>query len=523
MRGLITVRAFVGRCIGALGAGVVAVTIGVAACSDSGNTPSGDASACRQNEVQCGGACTDTSRDHGNCGACGTTCKQGELCAVGRCATSCGGGTVQCGNTCTSTQNDPQNCGSCGTVCKANEFCSSGSCSSRCGLGTTACGQACVDLQVDSSNCGGCGAKCADGKVCNNGSCDAACGQGSVLCGGGDAGSPYCAHTQTDNLNCGACYIACGLGRTCANGACANACAAPDGGVETLCAPDGGLPYCANLESDNANCGACGVACAPDAGGATCCGAACVDVNTSKKNCGACGKDCGPASCLGGQCQPICYAMNITQAAANISAPDTGWNLGAGDWTIETWVKAHDSFTGGVIFTLNQGYLTNDIRFQYDNTTGKLWCNTYSGSCPCGKGTGNLNLMSQPINDGKWHHAACVRNGGAAKMFVDGAQVDSDIISTSLVPASGIAFGRPSGYPSYAAAPVLVGPFRFSSVARYMSAFVPAKTWPIDGSTVTQYLTSSPFANNTLTDEAGGNNTSSSATGTSPSNDTPCP
>jgi hypothetical protein len=216
-----------------------------------------------------------------------------------------------------------------------------------------------------------------------------------------------------------------------------------------------------------------------------------------------------------------CYAMHIDQQTANVSAPNTGWNLGGGDWTLEAWVKAHDAFAGGVIFVLNEAYLTNEIRFTYDDTTGAIGCTTYSGACPCGKGTGNMSLGAGDIRDGAWHHAACVRLGAVGKLYIDGVESDTDNISTSLVPASDIAFGQPSGYPSYDAAPVIVGPFRFSNYARYLSNFTPAHTWPVDAHTITQYLSASPFAGS-LVDEAGGDNTSTSATGVSASSDTPC-
>jgi hypothetical protein len=220
-----------------------------------------------------------------------------------------------------------------------------------------------------------------------------------------------------------------------------------------------------------------------------------------------------------------CYAMRIDQPTANVSAPNTGWNLGGGDWTIEAWIKAHDAFSSGLgyVFVVNEANLVNEIRFTYDDATGEIGCTTYSGSCPCGKGTGNLSLSAGDIRDGAWHHAACVRFGGIGKLYIDGVESDTDNVSTSLVPASDIAFGQPSGYPAatFGAAPVIVGPFRFSSLARYDTNFAPAHSWAIDAHTITQYLSASPFAG-TLVDEAGGDNTSTSAAGVSASTDTPC-
>jgi hypothetical protein len=173
--------------------------------------------------------------------------------------TSCGSGTL-CNGTCVNTQSDNANCGTCGTACATGEVCSQGKCATSCGGGTKLCGSICADTKNDPQNCGGCGTKCGAGEVCNAGSCGTTCASGQTVCGA-DAGTPYCASTKTDNANCGGCGVTCGSGQVCQNGACANACAASDGGVETLCTPDGGTPYCAKTDSDNTNCGGCGVAC----------------------------------------------------------------------------------------------------------------------------------------------------------------------------------------------------------------------------------------------------------------------
>lgn len=216
-----------------------------------------------------------------------------------------------------------------------------------------------------------------------------------------------------------------------------------------------------------------------------------------------------------------CFAMRIDQQNAHVTAPSAGWNLGGGDWTLEAWIKPHGAFAGNVVFVLNEANLANEVRLLYDDTTGAIGCSTYSGSCPCGKGTGNMTLSAGNLRDGRWHHAACMRQGSIGKLYVDGVEADTDVVSTNLVPASNIAFGQPSGYPSYQAAPVVVGPFRFSSAARYVTSFTPAHTWPVDAHTVTQYLSATGFAGS-LVDEAGGDNTSTAATGVSASSDTPC-
>jgi hypothetical protein len=72
-----------------------------------------------------------------------------------------------------------------------------------------------------------------------------------------DAGTPYCANEQTDNANCGACGHTCGPQQSCSRATCTSSCITG----QTLCSPDGGAVYCADESADNNNCGACGKVC----------------------------------------------------------------------------------------------------------------------------------------------------------------------------------------------------------------------------------------------------------------------
>ncbi|MCB9593102.1 MAG: hypothetical protein H6719_10250 [Sandaracinaceae bacterium] len=84
---------------------------------------------CRATETDCGGACVDTRSDARNCGACGTTCGAGEVCAAGRCdAMGCSGGTTECDRACVTLATDERHCGACGNACASDQTCRDGVC-----------------------------------------------------------------------------------------------------------------------------------------------------------------------------------------------------------------------------------------------------------------------------------------------------------------------------------------------------------------------------------------------------------
>jgi hypothetical protein len=81
-----------------------------------------------------------------------------------------------------------------------------------------------------------------------------------------------------------------------------------------------GAPYCANLQTDNRNCGQCGKVCPSgttcQSGGCRCpsgltlCGGLCVDLQTNTNHCGSCGRYCGRCGryaprnkCVAGVCE----------------------------------------------------------------------------------------------------------------------------------------------------------------------------------------------------------------------------
>jgi hypothetical protein len=264
--------------------------------------------------------------------------------AVAEAEVGCSSGQLACGGACVTVATDPLNCGGCGTKCGTSEACVDGKCTTTCPSGQSVCDNQCATLQTDAKNCGACGKGCAVGEVCSNGACATSCASNLITCGSGDAATAgdagddaaetgdaggsgaYCANPQTDNANCGACGVACGAGESCQAGKCATTC----GVGQTACtAGDAGATTCANLQTDNQNCGACGAAC-PDGqacqagkctttcgGGQTLCGA-----GTAKVFCAA--LDTDNQNC--GACGTVCgagQACTAGKCAATCGAGQT--------------------------------------------------------------------------------------------------------------------------------------------------------------------------------------------------------
>jgi hypothetical protein len=310
-----------------------------------------------------GGGCTDDSQCPPGTLCSGTYCSP-PTCDTGNTLCSGDGGNLCCGTTCVDTGSDPANCGNCGITCPAAQgaTCNNGQCTLgdggifACTLGACptgfgcinwgciapscefgqlycafapgfgqnaqygiyglCCGAACVDTGKDPLNCGDCGVECPSG-VCTNATC-------------------IPAPIVQD------CAQSCGPGTICAEGSCVDSrcdaaiyCLAEDGAVGLCCAGVGTvdpfLSACADLASDPANCGACGVVCPPgaacinglcnglsacgpghersycnaDAGPSfLCCpGLGCIDTSADPQNCGACNVACGVGEiCDTGQC-----------------------------------------------------------------------------------------------------------------------------------------------------------------------------------------------------------------------------
>ncbi len=90
---------------------------------------------CSWELTNCGGVCRDIQSDRGNCGACGYSCGEGEVCDAGRCRASCAGALSDCDGVCVDLRNDPDHCGTCAVSCPRGtngvRYCARGVCGSN--------------------------------------------------------------------------------------------------------------------------------------------------------------------------------------------------------------------------------------------------------------------------------------------------------------------------------------------------------------------------------------------------------
>jgi hypothetical protein len=114
--------------------------------------------------------------------------------------------------------------------------------------------------------------------------CSAGPNQGVLCCGEGEGcfatalGVPVCADLSSDEQNCGAIGSQCPFGWACCDG------------------------ECKDLSDDPDNCGACGNECPPGGISPRCCDGVCTDVDSDPDNCGQCGRVCGGECTADGVC-----------------------------------------------------------------------------------------------------------------------------------------------------------------------------------------------------------------------------
>jgi len=107
-------------------------------------------------------------------------------------------------------------------------------------------------------------------------------------------------------------------------------------------------------------------------------------------------------------------------------ADSDDWNFGSGDWTIEFYGNTKAT-TNGELTTV----VTQSLYGASSDTSFYVGMGSYV-SCWLSSGTNyqvQLNTSGVVVNDGNWHHIACVRNGTNIIIFVDGKNVANTTVS----------------------------------------------------------------------------------------------
>ena len=133
----------------------------------------------------------------------------------------------------------------------------------------------------------------------------------------------------------------------------------------------------------------------------------------------------------------VSYSSNLTKITDGAVAFDGSgdylsladsddWNFGSGDWTIEFYGTTKAT-TNGELTTV----VTQSIYAASSDTSFYIGMGSYV-SCWLSSGTTyqvQLNTSGVVVNDGNWHHIACVRNGTNIIIFVDGKNVANTTVS----------------------------------------------------------------------------------------------
>ena len=128
-----------------------------------------------------------------------------------------------------------------------------------------------------------------------SGACELAC-PAEACCDGA------CADLQTSEAHCGACGNICAGTQACCDGQCTG---------------DSDSPCCVDLDCPGGKICSGNTCIPPCEGGLVACAGQCVDLKLSGDHCGACGNDClAGRSCLSGACAPAWVAMSTDGAPA---------------------------------------------------------------------------------------------------------------------------------------------------------------------------------------------------------------
>ncbi|HUS33115.1 MAG TPA: MXAN_6577-like cysteine-rich protein [Kofleriaceae bacterium] len=298
-----------------------------------------------------------------------------------------------------------------------------------------------------------------------------------------------CADMQSDNQQCGECGNTCNAMEQCVAGTCQ----CTSGGK--LCGAN-----CVDTATDEANCGDCGVACGT---GLTCndgtcgcpsnqmdCSGTCIDTMTDSNNCGSCGHAClAGAACINGGCG---CPTNETQCGTICANTQTD-NSHCGNCTTvcgggKTCQTGSCACTGSNILECNGACinkLTDNSNCGACGTTcsGGKTCQT--GSCQC---TGGQTACGGTCYDVSADRAHCGTGCGvcsATQLCQNGCAAAPSLVITSQW-ESPTGWLRPTNQPiamTFALSPASTATGITYECRTYLASGTPPAFAPCDGST----------------------------------------
>jgi hypothetical protein len=244
----------------------------------SGSAGSAGTSSCPGDQKLCGGACVPnddptTGCAAASCEAC-STANSLTTCRDGACATNCASGFGDCANGaadgCEQDLTDVEHCGGCRNDCSMQGTAGGLTCTSRrCGCSSdeqcrVGAGQGTATCNTTSRSCVCDGVECRPGEACERQGSSLRCRCGGNTCAANETCCRVpsgCRNLDSDAANCGACGAACPAGFVCQAGACScDADADCSAGSPGTCAAD---PACDASPCGTSRCTCGGTPCAP--------------------------------------------------------------------------------------------------------------------------------------------------------------------------------------------------------------------------------------------------------------------
>jgi len=155
--------------------------------------------------------------------------------------------------------------------------------------------------------------------------------------------------------------------------------------------------------------------------------------------------------------------------------------------TLETWFKTTQVNEGSTNNLLATGLLTLRIGTYNSGTSpsGQSGGAGAADTLQCEGGTssnGNTIYVrsDSKVNDGDWHHLACVFDNGEVRVYFDGVLENSYTPGGTLVPPTGTVTGGFNTSTGQRDVTGRVDEVRFSSVVRYTTSFTPAQRHEMD-------------------------------------------